>query len=69
MVFMDEVYTFSEAARLHLTKNELGGKGYGLVEMARIGLPVPPGIIITTRMCNKYFKEKRVWKSIKERFS
>ena len=67
MVFMDEVYTFSEAARLHLTKNELGGKGYGLVEMARIGLPVPPGIIITTRMCNRYFKEKKLWKSIKEK--
>ena len=64
---MDEVYTFSEATRLHLTKNELGGKGYGLVEMARIGLPVPPGIIITTRMCNKYFKEKKLWKSIKEK--
>ena len=64
---MDEVYTFSEAARLRLTKNELGGKGYGLVEMTRIGLPVPPGIIITTRMCNKYFKEKKLWKSIKEK--
>jgi len=64
---MDEVYTFSEAAKLHLTKNELGGKGYGLVEMTRIGLPVPPGIIITTRMCNKYFKEKKLWKSIKEK--
>jgi len=39
---MDEVYTFSEAAKLRLTKNELGGKGYGLVEMTKIGLPVPP---------------------------
>jgi len=28
--FMDEVYTFYEAAKLHLTKNELGEKGYGL---------------------------------------
>ena len=64
---MDEVYTFSEAAKLHLTKNELGGKGYGLVEMTKIGLPVPPGIIITTRMCNKYFEEKKLWKSIKEK--
>ncbi|MGC8699834.1 MAG: pyruvate, phosphate dikinase [Candidatus Micrarchaeia archaeon] len=64
---MDEVYTFKEAARLRLTKAELGGKGYGLVEMTRIGLPVPPGIIITTKMCNKYFKEKRLWKSIKEK--
>ena len=64
---MDEVYTFKEAARLRLTKAELGGKGYGLVEMTRIGLPVPPGIVITTKMCNKYFKEKKLWESIKEK--
>jgi pyruvate,orthophosphate dikinase len=64
---MDEVYTFKEAAKLKLTKNELGGKGYGLVEMTRIGLPVPPGIVITTRMCNKYFKEKKLWNSIKKK--
>lgn len=64
---MDEVYTFKEAAKLKLTKNELGGKGFGLVEMTKIGLPVPPGIVITTRMCAKYFKEKRLWKSIKKK--
>ena len=27
----------------------LGGKGAGLAEMCRIGLPVPPGFTITTR--------------------
>jgi pyruvate phosphate dikinase (EC 2.7.9.1) len=50
-----EVYLFEEAAKLNMTKFELGGKGYGLVEMTKIGLPVPPGIVITTRMCNEYF--------------
>jgi hypothetical protein len=29
----------------------LGGKGAGLHEMTRIGLPVPPGFTITTEVC------------------
>ncbi|MBI3436735.1 MAG: pyruvate, phosphate dikinase, partial [Proteobacteria bacterium] len=29
----------------------LGGKGANLAEMARLGLPVPPGFTITTRVC------------------
>src|ERR1700739_1396205 len=32
----------------------LGGKGAGLHEMTRIGLPVPPGFTITTEVCT-YF--------------
>jgi len=32
----------------------LGGKGANLAEMTRLGLPVPPGLIITTRACNAY---------------
>ncbi len=51
-----EVYMFEEAAGLNLSKSELGGKGYGLVEMTKLGLPVPPGIVITTNMCNEFFK-------------
>ncbi|MCL4351895.1 MAG: pyruvate, phosphate dikinase, partial [Firmicutes bacterium] len=35
-------------------KNLLGGKGAGLAEMSRIGLPVPPGFTITTQACNEY---------------
>ncbi len=38
-------------------KKLLGGKGAGLAEMTRIGLPVPPGITITTKTCIKYFEE------------
>lgn len=37
-----------------LDKKLLGGKGNGLAEMASIGLPVPPGFIITTEACNDY---------------
>ena len=32
----------------------LGGKGKGCAEMASLGLPVPPGFIITTQACNEY---------------
>ncbi|MCJ7695270.1 MAG: pyruvate, phosphate dikinase [Anaerolineaceae bacterium] len=32
----------------------LGGKGANLAEMARIGVPVPPGFTITTEACNAY---------------
>jgi len=37
-------------------KNLLGGKGANLAEMARVGLPVPPGFTISTDCCNHYFK-------------
>ncbi|MFC5345920.1 pyruvate, phosphate dikinase [Brevundimonas staleyi] len=36
-------------------KNLLGGKGANLAEMARLGLPVPPGFTITTEACVHYF--------------
>ena len=32
----------------------LGGKGANLAEMTRIGLPVPPGFIVSTEACNAY---------------
>jgi pyruvate,orthophosphate dikinase len=35
----------------------LGGKGAGLAEMTRIGLPVPPGFTITTGACVDYYKQ------------
>ncbi len=34
----------------------LGGKGANLAEMTNLGLPVPPGITITTEVCKEYFK-------------
>ena len=36
-------------------KELLGGKGANLAEMARIGLPVPPGFTITTEVCTYYY--------------
>ena len=37
-------------------KAVLGGKGAGLAEMTRLGLPVPPGFTITTAVCNHWFR-------------
>src|ERR1041384_714152 len=36
-------------------KDLLGGKGAGLAEMTRAGLPTPPGFTISTEACNDYF--------------
>ncbi|HEX2203666.1 MAG TPA: pyruvate, phosphate dikinase [Longimicrobium sp.] len=40
-------------------KELLGGKGAGLAEMARIGVPVPPGFTITTEVCRLYLRGGR----------
>jgi pyruvate,orthophosphate dikinase len=34
----------------------LGGKGGGLAEMTSLGLPVPPGFVITTEVCEEFYK-------------
>lgn len=36
-------------------RNLLGGKGAGLAEMCNLGLPVPPGLTITTEVCTHYY--------------
>ena len=36
-------------------RERLGGKGAGLHEMTRIGVPVPPGFTITTEVCAHYY--------------
>ena len=48
------VYLFTEG---NATMRELlGGKGAGLAEMTRTGVPVPPGFTITTEACNAYYE-------------
>ena len=37
----------------------LGGKGANLAEMARIGLPVPPGFTLTTEVCTYFYDNKQ----------
>ena len=46
------VYDFAEGHKD--LKDLLGGKGANLAEMTRMGLPVPPGFVITTEACNAY---------------
>ncbi|HYE16209.1 MAG TPA: pyruvate, phosphate dikinase [Pyrinomonadaceae bacterium] len=37
----------------------LGGKGAGLADMTRAGLPVPPGFVVTTAACNAYYASNK----------
>jgi len=40
-------------------KDLLGGKGAGLAEMSKSGVPVPPGFTITTDTCRYYYAHGR----------
>lgn len=42
-------------------KDLLGGKGAGLAEMTRMGLPVPAGFTITTNACDIYNQQNQQW--------
>ncbi len=58
------VYRFSKGGAE--MKNLLGGKGANLSEMTRIGLPVPPGFVISTEACNRYFaSDRQIWPELK----
>jgi len=52
------VYAFSEGDGRN--KMLLGGKGANLCEMTRIGLPVPPGFVVTTEACLAYLAAGRL---------
>src|SRR5688572_29242612 len=39
-------------------RDTLGGKGAGLAEMSKAGLPVPPGFTVSTDVCSLYYKQK-----------
>jgi len=50
------VYDFAEGNKE--LKDLLGGKGANLAEMTNLGLPVPPGFIITTEACKAYLSTR-----------
>ncbi|MCU1601720.1 MAG: pyruvate phosphate dikinase [Frankiales bacterium] len=52
------VYDFAEGSRD--MKDLLGGKGANLSEMTNLGLPVPPGFVITTEACTAYLSSGSV---------
>ena len=39
------------------SKDILGGKGANLAQMAKLGLPVPPGFTISTKVCEYFYKK------------
>tara|TARA_Y100000590_G_scaffold375638_1_gene440695 strand:- start:1572 stop:4202 length:2631 start_codon:yes stop_codon:yes gene_type:complete len=41
------------------SKNILGGKGSNLAQMAKLGLPVPPGFTISTEVCSFFYKNNK----------
>src|SRR5215471_5254281 len=45
-------------------KELLGGKGANLAEMARLGLPVPPGFTISTEVCTYYYAHKQAYPAV-----
>src|SRR5215470_3075420 len=51
------VYIFGRGAADGETMSSdlLGSKGAGLTEMARLGLPVPPGFVLTTEVCSYFY--------------
>ena len=51
------VYLFEEADGTN--KKLLGGKGAGLAEMTHMGLPVPPGFIVSIEACVQYYQNKK----------
>jgi len=49
-------------------KNLLGGKGANLAEMAKLGVPVPPGFTLTTDVCTHFYQHKKTYpKGLKEK--
>ncbi|HUV40487.1 MAG TPA: pyruvate, phosphate dikinase [Sedimentisphaerales bacterium] len=48
-------------------KEILGGKGANLAEMAKLGVPVPPGFTITTEVCIHYYRRKSYPEGLKQK--
>jgi len=57
------VYSFGRgrAEGSSLMRNLLGGKGCELAEMTNLGIPVPPGLTITTQAWAQYTRADRQW--------
>ena len=55
------VYSFGggEAEGTAKMRDLLGGKGANLAEMSQLGLPVPPGLTITTEVCRAFYERDR----------
>jgi pyruvate,orthophosphate dikinase len=52
-------FNSKDSKKIKSPKNFLGGKGANLSEMGRMGLPVPPGFTISTKVCEIFYKDKK----------
>ena len=48
-----------DSKKIKNSKFFLGGKGANLSEMGRMGLPVPPGFTISTKVCEIFYHNKK----------
>ena len=52
-------FNSKDTKKIKYPKNFLGGKGANLSEMGKMGLPVPPGFTISTKVCEMFYKDKK----------
>ena len=48
-----------ELRKIKYPKIFLGGKGANLAEMGKLGLPVPPGFTISTKVCDNFYNNSK----------
>ncbi|MDC3033916.1 pyruvate, phosphate dikinase [Candidatus Pelagibacter sp.] len=48
-----------DSKKIKIPRNFLGGKGANLSEMGKMGLPVPSGFTISTKVCDLFYKNKK----------
>ena len=52
-------FKLKDFKRIKHPKNFLGGKGANLAEMGKLGLPVPPGFTISTKVCDFFYNNNK----------
>ena len=52
-------FNSKQTLKIKNPKNFLGGKGANLSEMGRMGLPVPPGFTISTKVCELFYRNNK----------
>ncbi len=52
-------FNSKDSKKIKNPKNLLGGKGANLSEMGKMGLPVPPGFTISTKVCEIFYRDKK----------
>ena len=51
-----QVYSFGQPTdQMDAALDVVGGKGWHLIRMAAVGLPVPPGFLFGTDLCQRFF--------------